>query len=482
MAKKVVIFGAGPAGLAAAHTLTENTKPGELEIILIDQGKRVELRTREIDFDRACGVGGVGAYSDGKFIFDTVLGKRQIGSNLHELIGQEKEKAYLVKAKKMFRFFFEPIHGKLREITPERLANAEKIAAIAGRNDMDYIVAHDYHIGTDRLPELIGAIQSDLEKRGVRIITEQRVTDFEQGKVYTESLETDKKSEYSADYILVAPGRDGSNWLQQILKKRGIKHSSRPVDIGFRIETDSAVLKHLTDIERDVKLEFRHPNGDLIRTFCVCPYGEVAQEGKDKRPEFGGLDFCLVNGASASVPLSDNTNFALLVRMPLREEGDNAAWGRKLAEAYKEAGINRIVLQRYGDLMQERSSKPNKVAEWRIKPTLKPEQYMPGDVRIAMYSRIMDDIRYGIKRLSAPGLMEGLNQDSTLLYGPEIKMHGIKVATNDYLESESMSGLFLAGDGTGFSRGIGGAMASGIRAAEGILRSLGQLEKQPENS
>jgi len=474
MAKKVIIFGAGPAGLAAAHTLVTNAKPGELEITLIDQGKRVEQRNREVSFDKACGVGGVGAYSDGKFIFDTVLGKRQIGTNLHELIGQEAEKVYLIKAKEMFMKFFIPIFGVPEEISEQRLKNAGKIAAIAGRNDMDYIVAHDYHIGTDRLPELIGAIQSELESKGVKIITGERVTDFEQDRVYTqgtEGNETNPKT-YNADYILVAPGRDGSSWLQEVLERKGIKHSSRPIDVGLRIETDSAVLKYLTDIERDVKLEFRHPNGDLIRTFCVCPYGEVAQEGRNKRPEFGDVDFCLVNGASNSVKLSNNTNFALLVRMPLRGQGDNAAWGREIAKTYKEAGINKIVLQRMADLKSQRSSKPGRVLEWRVKPTLSEESYFPGDVRIGMPARIMDDLRYGIERLSAPGLMEGLNQDSTLLYGPEIKMHGIKVATDDYLESESMSRLFLAGDGTGFSRGIGGAMVSGIRAAEGILRYL----------
>jgi len=238
----------------------------------------------------------------------------------------------------------------------------------------------------------------------------------------------------------------------------------------LRIETDSNVLKHLTDIERDVKLEFRHPNGDLIRTFCVCPYGAVSTDVR--KPEWGGLDFCLVNGASSSERLSDNTNFALLVRMPLRDNGDNAAWGRRIAQTYKEAGVNRIVMQRMGDLKNERSSKPGKIQEWRIKPTLDPSLYMPGDVRIGMPARIMDDLRYGLKRLSVPGLLEGLDQDSTLLYGPEIKMHGNQIATDEYLQSVSMPRFYVGGDGSGMTRGIGGAWSSGIRAAEGILREI----------
>jgi uncharacterized FAD-dependent dehydrogenase len=468
--KKVAIIGAGPAGVAAAYTLAGNKS---LEVILIDQGKKVMQRDRNIDFDRACGFAGVGTFSDGKFIFDTIYGKRQIGTNLNELIGLQ-EIEYMVKAKEIFASFYKQRFGELPQISSDKIEEARKIAIIAGRNDMDYILANGYHIGTDKLPEFMEDIQKHLENKGVKIIDSERVVDFSENKVYTQNtFDLERKTEYNVDYILIAPGRDGSVWLQKNLKEKNIKHSTRPIDIGFRIETDANVLKHLTDIQRDVKLEFRHPNGDLIRTFCVCPYGEVAKEGKDRKPEFGGLDFCLVNGASSSVKLSNNTNFALLVRMPLREDGDNASWGLKCAEAYREAGINKITVQRYGDLKQERSSKPNKVNEWRIVPSLKPEFYTVGDVRIGMYARIMDDIRYGIKRLSAQGLMEGLDQDSTLLYGPEIKMHGISIATDSYLKSVSMKNLYFAGDGTGFSRGIGGAMASGIRAAEGILRDLG---------
>ena len=470
MTKRVIIFGAGPAGLAAAYTLVENTKPRELEIILIEQGKRVEERKATSEIDRAYGVSGVGPYSDGKFLFDTIIGKRQIGSNIHEIAGIEKELECILKSKEMFKRFYVPIFGEMKEITPERLRGAEQIKMIAGMNGMDYIVAHDYHIGTDRLPELMKTIQDYLEKAGVKIITQERVVDFGEKSVRTLDS-NDQNKDYACDYILCAPGRDGSVWLQKTLKEKNIAHKTRPIDIGYRIEADSAVLKRLTDIERDVKLEFRHPNGDLIRTFCVCPYGKVAVEGK--KPEFGGLDFRLVNGASSSVHLSDNTNFALLVRMPLREDCDNAGLGTGIAELYKKTGASKITLQKMGDFKQQRSSKSHKIPEWRVRPTLEPENYLVGDVRIGMSGRILDDLRYGITRLSVPGLMQGLDGDDTLLYGPEIKMHGVDILTNEFLESKSMENFFIAGDGTGVSRGIGGAMASGTLAAEGILKKLG---------
>lgn len=471
MVKRVIIVGAGPAGLAAAYTLAGRK---ELEVILVDQGKRVEGRNSEIDFDRACGVGGVGAFSDGKFIFETALGKRQIGTNLHELLGQ-KDKDYLIKARAMFQPFYERLEGKPMEPTSEeRLTKAREIARIAGINDMDYIVAQDYHIGTDRCPALVKMIQDDLEARGVKIISETRVADFSQKEITCEKIGAPKEQEgkIDYDYLMVCPGRDGSAWLKKVLQTQGIKHGTRPIDIGVRIETDAEVMRHLTDIERDVKFEFKHPNGDMIRTFCVCPYGQVTSETKDPR-YVEGAAFCLVNGESKSGKISPNTNFALLVRMPLRDDANNAQYGRKTAELYEVAGVNKLILQRYGDLKQGRSSKAEKMLEWRVQPTLDPEKFMIGDVRIGMPSRIMDDLRFGIERLSSQGVIPGLNQDSTLIYGPEIKFHGIKIATNDYLASVSAPNIYFAGDGTGIARGIGGSMASGIRAAEGILKEAG---------
>jgi hypothetical protein len=69
------------------------------------------------------------------------------------------------------------------------------------------------------------------------------------------------------------------------------------------------------------------------------------------------------------------------------------------------------------------------------------------------------------------GIMPGLANDSTILYLPEIKFHGLRIATNGNLRVEgSKKPIYIAGDGSGFSRGIVGAAASGILAAEGIIK------------
>jgi len=183
---KIILGGAGPAGIGAALTLI-NSSVKNLEVVMIDQGKRIENRKQDSSVDKAYGFGGVGPFSDGKFIFDTILGKRQIGTNLSELIG-EMDVEYLKKSKEQFKYFYEPLFGKMKEVSPERIKKALEISRLAGIHDMDYIMAHDYHIGTDRLPELMKSIQDYLEKKGVRIITSERIVDFEKDKVILKKL------------------------------------------------------------------------------------------------------------------------------------------------------------------------------------------------------------------------------------------------------------------------------------------------------
>ena len=83
-----------------------------------------------------------------------------------------------------------------------------------------------------------------------------------------------------------------------------------------------------------------------------------------------------------------------------------------------------------------------------------------------MPARYTADIIEGIEKLDR--IIPGLANNSTILHAPEIKFHGLKISTDVYLQAKP--GIYVAGDGSGYSRGIVGAAASGLRAAEGILR------------
>jgi len=73
--------------------------------------------------------------------------------------------------------------------------------------------------------------------------------------------------------------------------------------------------------------------------------------------------------------------------------------------------------------------------------------------------------------------MPGIASDTTLLYAPEVKFYEIKYLINNWFETTS-SGLFVAGDASGFSRGIVYSALTGIIAAQGIKE---KILKTPNN-
>jgi uncharacterized FAD-dependent dehydrogenase len=89
---------------------------------------------------------------------------------------------------------------------------------------------------------------------------------------------------------------------------------------------------------------------------------------------------------------------------------------------------------------------------------------------MAYPQRIIMDLIEGLEMLDK--VMPGINSDSTLLYGPEIKFYAMRISTDKQLRTK-ISNLFVAGDGAGVSRGIVGAAATGLVAAKGISNMLG---------
>lgn len=89
---------------------------------------------------------------------------------------------------------------------------------------------------------------------------------------------------------------------------------------------------------------------------------------------------------------------------------------------------------------------------------------------MAYPSRLVRDLLEGLEMLDR--VIPGVNADSTLLYAPEIKFYAMRIQTDSQLRT-SIPNLYVAGDGSGVSRGIVGAAATGIIAARGILGGPG---------
>jgi len=428
---RVVIVGAGPAGLFAANELA-----GSFDVTVLEM--------REF-------VGGSGLHSDGKLNFHPF-----IGGDLTEFLpeGEAWKLVYYI------RDLFHRFGVEANEFDERRLIDLETRAIRAG---IRFIKIMQGHIGSDYLPKIMGNIQQRLESQGVEIKLKTRAVsvDVENNRVV--GVRTDRGYE-PCDYLLLAPGRVGSMWLIELSEKLHINMRFNPIDIGIRVEVPNEVMNEVIHEYKcwDPKFHIRTPSyDDFTRTFCVCPSGFVVKEEYEDNI-FG------VNGYSMRKTFSGNTNFALLTHIALTEPLENTTqYGRRIAQLTNTLGGGKPILQRLGDLRDFRRSTWDRIERSYVEPTLK--EVTPGDIAMAYPERILKDLTEGLEKLDR--VMPGINSDSTLLYAPEIKFYAMRINTDRNLRT-SVPNLLVAGDGAGVSRGIVGAAATGIIAARGIKSDL----------
>ncbi len=459
MKKKVVIIGAGPAGLFSAYELSKSNK---FEVIVLDRGRNVDNRKCPLEIRGFCenctpcnvlhGTGGSGCLSDG------ILNLRpDIGGDLEELTGDTKKAFKLVE--KVDSIFLN--HGAPKKILtgePEMIEDLQRKAEAAG---IRFIQIPQRHIGSDYTPVVINSIKKYLETKDVKFILLADVKKIEKNQNNYVTFYSKKNELYKieSEFLIAAPGRAGSPFLMSQIKKLGLETEHKPVDIGVRVEVPKVVMKPVIEVNRDPKFHiYSKTYDDFVRTFCTNHEGYVMKEQYD---EYVG-----VNGHSMRDIKSQNSNFAFLSKVTLTSPvEDTTSYGISIAKIATLLGGGKPLIQRFGDLRRGRRSTPERIRRSNIKPTLL--STTPGDIAMALPYRLVTNLIESLERLD--NVLPGVGSDSTLLYAPEIKSYGLKVIVDSSMES-NLPNLFVAGDGVGLSRDIVNSAATGILAAEGILK------------
>jgi len=456
----VIIVGGGPAGIFAALELC---RKNNLKILLVEKGKDIDGRKCPVwGRHNSCvlcspchlvsGLGGAGAFSDGKLTLSL-----EVGGRLRDYLGENDSKALIQYVDDLYLKFgvsdeLFGVGGGVDELRRQ--------AELAGLHLIPMPVRH---LGTERCRMVLKAIQDYLAQRiEFKLVTVASSVIVDNGEV--KGIKTETGDELYCRFLILAPGREGADWLSLEAKRLDLTMHNNPVDIGVRVEVPLTVMEALTNVLYEAKLELRSKSfGDRVRTFCMCPGGEVIMESS------GGCDpIITVNGHSYADRKSGNTNFALLVSTTFTEPfREPIAYGKYLARL---ANIlsGGVLVQRLGDLMEGHRSTPARIENGLVQPTLK--SATPGDLSFALPYRLLTGIIEMLQAMDKLAL--GVASPHTLLYGVEVKFYSCRVQLSPTLETE-VSNMFAAGDGAGISRGLIQASASGVMAAREILRRTG---------
>ena len=422
----VIIVGTGPAGMGAAFSLLEMKK--DISILMIDKAP----------------VSTGGMRNDCKMNFTYPIGFP------FEYWDEATANRYLEKVKA----FLKP------DILPK--SNIGIYQMRAEKLGCSLLEIQQTHLGTDGGLRLIQKLMTELQDRGVTISLREEMLSInnEQKFITTDMREIGYKT------ILIAHGRHGFHFLQDVMHQLDVRYMDNILDVGIRVETR---IEHYPIVKDYYDPKFYFP--EKVRTFCTNSGN--AHVVKEKYVTERGDIWYSVNGHAYAADAAKNNglvNFAILKTVRFTQP---LASGQEFAEHLGVMaalmGGGKPLMQRVGDF---RLGKRSKVATFNndlydFEPSLK--DCCPSDISLAMPSKILRYIWSGMKKLDT--IIPGILHPSTIMYYPEIKLYANKPEYKDD-KFQVVPSVFFAGDGAGTSRGITGAWASGIRASEGMAEYL----------
>ena len=303
MDKKIVIVGAGVAGINAATKLVDNGYPGEL-ITIIDKGNDPHNRLPE---EVMTGMLGAGGWSDGKLTYHTA-----IGGVLSKYCGEDKAMELMDQVISNFRRF----HPKPEEIfCSDPQEEPEFIKPYFGLRLFPV-----WHIGSNYLHEIAKAWYQYLVDKGVRFAWNEEITDID----FKEQMIIGKKALLPYEKLIFAVGKSGIDFGKQLADDYQLPTEPKSVQIGVRFEAPQKYFQKLIDVSYDFKLYKKFDNVSL-RSFCTNnnaayvaveeTYGDVTYNGHAKK----GEEF-----------RNDMTNFGIL--MEIKGIEDPFEWSRDVVQ------------------------------------------------------------------------------------------------------------------------------------------------------
>ena len=430
-APRVVVVGSGPAGTWTALRLAEAGVPATI----LEQGKAVQPRRRDLALvtrgelvpgsNYCFGEGGAGTYSDGK------------------LYARAKDRAGVAAV----------IADLVRFGAPEETeADARP------------------HVGSNRLPRVLGALREHLAGLGVEHRFETAATGLrvEGGRVRAVRVDG---GELPADVVVLAVGHSARavyTWAVEA----GLALERKPIAVGVRIEHPQPLIDQIQygAAAGHPKLPpafyelTAHAAERGVYSFCMCPGGWIVPAATEP-------DGVVVNGMSLSRRDSPFANAGLVVSVSAEDFGPAAAG--PLAGIEFQRGIERAAFRAGGGRFRAPAQRLGDFLAGRVSDTLGPSSYRPGltsaDLGTVLPRFVVDALRAGLRQIGAR-LPAFLLPDALLIAAETRTSAPVRFLRDpSTLLSPSAEGLYPCGEGAGYAGGIVSAALDGARVAERIL-------------
>ncbi len=445
--KRVVIIGAGPAGLFASLQLLElGIKP-----IIIERGKDVRARRRDLailnkegivnpDSNYCFGEGGAGTYSDGK------------------LYTRSNKRGDIDRILNLFVHF--------------------------GAEEKILYEAHP-HIGTNKLPHIITAMRETLLACGADFIFEKKVTDLvvESGQVI--SVNTSDGDVFQGDAFILATGHSARD-IFELLHRKKILIEAKPFALGVRVEHPQSLIDNL-QYHCPARGEFLPPasynlvqqvNGRGVFSFCMCPGGIIA-------PAATSPGEVVVNGWSPSKRNNPFANSGMVVQVEIADAERERKNLTNQIQHSTDAPLQLMWFQRMveqrcfeagGGHLKAPAQRMVDFSNGRLSTYLPNGSYQPGLVS-AQLSEILPDFVY---KALAKGFIEfgkkmkGYFTNDALVVATESRTSSpVRIPRNDNtLTHPQIKNLYPCGEGAGYAGGIVSAAMDGERIANQIAAVL----------